>query len=361
MNSELLILIFIIAFAIAGTCIYLYRKKETLPAAIEPTVEPELAQIFGTVIRDVTFQDALEYSRSSEIVSKGLLSEINSHFSQSTADGLVIGLEVVRSAEARSLILAKFPETTARMLRDDSAVQVITKHGERLLIAVDKKGHKFISQAKQVDPSTASKLSQVGTLVVGAAHIIAGYDNAKKLKSIEGKTDILLARDSNTLIARLSSIYEILKEQTRSGKTSQEFKFHLLSLKQNLKEVRTKFFFDVTDELKRVKNPDSRSVIQKFFSRRRTIAAELNREIAKHEESLRLIRFALHLEEVVSELLGDRDAFSDVTLPEVRRQVFDLVKLIEERQLWITNQKVKGETKQLLDSYLSFDNSLKRA
>ncbi len=344
----------------AGAIVFAFRRARKLSVPAKPSFDSALAESFGRAIRDVTFQDALEYSRSGEIVSKGLISEINSHFTQSTADGLVVGLEVIRSVEARNLILAKFPETTARMLRQDSAVQIVTKHGEKLLVAVDKKGHRFISQAKQFDPSTASRLSQVGALVVGAAHIIAGYDNAKKLKSIEGKTDILLTRDSNDLVARLSSIYELLKEQTRDGGTSNEFKIHLLSLKQDLKEVRTKFFLNVIDELKRVQDPDKRSIIHKFFSRRKTVAGRLINEVVKHEESLRLIRFALHLEEVVSEILGDRDAFGEVTLPEVRRQVLDLMKLIEERQLWITNQRANSETKQMLDSYISFNNSLKR-
>jgi hypothetical protein len=341
---------------VAGGIFFFKRASRSHLTA--PITETNLAESFGRVIRDVTFQEALEYERTGQIVTKGLLKEINSHFLHAVPEGLVVGLEVIRSAEAKSLILAKFPEATARMLERGSAVQVVTKHGERLLVAVDKNGRKFISQAKQVDPSVASILSQIGTLIVGAAHIIAGYDNAKKLKSIEGKIDVLLARDSNKLIARLGSVYEILKEQIRRGDNDKDFRIQLLSSKQDLKEIRTRYFLNVIDELQRVSDPQKRSLPAKLFSRRKTVASRLVGEVSKHEESLRLIRFALHLEQVISEVIGDRDAFAEVTLPEVRTYADKLMSLVEERNSWIEMQRTKNETSRLLGTYINFKNSL---
>lgn len=169
-----------------------------------------LAPLFGRAISEMSFEDALNAERASAVIKDRMLIEVNEALGP-TAKGFVVGLEVMKAAEARDLILAKFPEGTAKMLKKGSAVQVATKSGEKLLIAVDKNGRKIISQAKQVDSSLVSNLSQAANLIFGTAHIIAGYDNARRLKSIEVKLDRLVHDLKNQRASKLATTYETLK------------------------------------------------------------------------------------------------------------------------------------------------------
>lgn len=359
MTAEGLILLTLLIVVLLGAAIGFFLMRKRSVSNTVSIVEPlSLAETYGKIVKGIGFRDAIHYSRSGALVSAGFKREINAYLSQSTADELIVGLEVVQAAQARELILAKFPEATARMLDNESAVQVVTKSGERLLVAADKSGRKFISQAKQVDPTVASRLSQIGTLVVGAAHIIASYDNAKNIKAIDGKVDLLIERDSNELLAQLEAIFESLKEHLHSSE-SDEDKAHLLSLKHKLKEIRCRWFLNIESELKTIKNPSDRSFLAKLFSRKKTTAQNLMNELSAQEEPLYLIRFALQMEQVIAELLGGTDQFNNLTLPDVQAQILQLANVISERRNWIKEHSSEDTVIELVSVCDRFGKSLK--
>lgn len=360
MDGLNLLLFILLAAAILGVAAFIIFRWKGLIGRNSLTVEPvSLAETYGRIVKGISFRDALHYSRSGEMVASGFKQEINSYLSQQpTADGLVVGLEVVQAAQARDLILSKFPEATARMLKNESAVQVVTKSGERLLVAVDKNGRKFISQAKQVDPTMAARLAQIGTLVVGAAHIIASYDNAKNIKAIDAKVDVLIEQNSNELLAELAAIFESLKEQLHSAE-SEEGRTHLLALKHKLKVIRSRWFLDIESELKTIKNPSDRNFLVRLFSRKKTTVQNLMNELSAQEEPLYLIRFSLQMEQVIAEVLGGSDKFNDLTLPDVRSQILQLSKVISERRDWIKEHSSEDTVIELVSACERFEKSLK--
>lgn len=353
-------LLFILSVvAILGVAAYIISRRKGLMGRNSLTVEPvSLAETYGRIVKGISFRDALHYSRSGEMVASGFKKEINDYLSQSTADGLVVGLEVVQTAQARELILAKFPEATAKMLKNESAVQVVTKNGERLLVAVDKNGRKFISQAKQVDPTVAARLAQISTLVVGAAHIIASYDNAKNIKAIDAKVDVLIEQNTNELLAELGAIFESLKEQLHSAE-SDEGRTHLLALKHKLKVIRSRWFLNIESELKTIKNPSDRNFLVRLFSRKKTTVQNLMNELSAQEEPLYLIRFSLQMEQVIAEVLGGPDQFNELTLPDVRSQILQLSKVISERRDWIKEHSSEDTVIELVSACERFGKSLK--
>jgi hypothetical protein len=203
--------IFFILVALAcgiGFVIWQKRRieaKNKKGVALHPLIS--FAPSFARIIKNVSFRDALHFARASELIYNGVISELNSSVSDAAPGGLIVGLQVMDAVESRNLIFAKFPDATAKMLREDSAVQLMTKNGERLLVAVDRDGKQFISHAKQVDPSVVSRISSMGAMVVGAAHVISGYDNAKKLRAIDSKMDLQLEYQDNELRSQLLVFY----------------------------------------------------------------------------------------------------------------------------------------------------------
>lgn len=171
---------------------------------------------------------------------------------------------------------------------------------------------------------------------MGAAHIIAGYDNAKKLKTIDKKLDIIISRDSNDLVAQLEAIFESMKERLSEAQ-SESGRSHLIDLKLGLKELRCRWFRDVTSSLSSMQNPDERGFLAKLFSRRKTTARNVEIELDAQEEPLYLIRFSVNLEYMIAQALGESGCFNNSTLPDIRRQVSELGTLVEQRRDWIAS------------------------
>lgn len=320
--------------------------------------ESNLAYSYGRVISELSFEDALNANHSSMIVKEKMLDEINAAIGSRAADGTVVSLEVVRSAEAQKLILAKFSETTARQLKAGSAVQLTTKNGQKMLIAIDKNGHKIVEHAKQVDPSYAAKISQVATLIVGAAHIIAGYDNAKKLSSLDKKMDRLIARIKNQSVAKLAEVYETLKGDLLREDHPDE-KSSLRDLQRTLRELRNIWLAEIRDDLKIIRNPRHRFFLSRWFSRNNTTASDLKNQVMQQQESLHYVRLALQLEQVICEILGQGMAFENIAIPEVKRQMKVLAELVAEREGWIRELVKESPENELIALYENFEKSLK--
>jgi hypothetical protein len=193
---------------------------------------------------------------------------------------------------------------------------------------------------------------------VGAAHIIAGYDNAKKLNAVDIKADRLLSKDANTLIAKLASIYESLRE-VLVAEISQDTKVHLLSLKKDLKELRSRWLLDAEDDLKRIANPSDRFFLARWFSRKKSVAQGLELELSKLREPLQLVRFALQMEQVIAELINGRVSFEEVTIPEVQQRISALKILVREREEWIKAHSDTSAENKVIYLCDQFEKSLK--
>lgn len=301
----LAVLVVLLVFGIAALRFRKSIRAESQPLALH---DISLAQSFGLAISGTTFEEVLKARRSRDVIADRMLKEINLAVGQATADGLVVGLEIIQMSQARNLILAKFPEATAKVLKDGSAVQVVTKNGGKLLIAADKKGRRFASHAKQVDPTSAAKLSEAATLVVGVAHIIAGYDNAQKLKSIDGKLDRLLSRDNNQYIARLAEIFETLKDLfSEEVVDALGARITLRALRRDLCQLRNYWLREVNEDIHRIREPKKRFFLLRWFSRNVTTAKQLQNENMKQQEPLHYVRFALNMEQVIGEILQGSD------------------------------------------------------
>lgn len=324
-----------------------YRARSSRRTEITSADEGSFARSYSRATSGISFRDAIHFARFGEQISGRLLSEVNSHLTDGASDALIVGLEVVNSAQARDLILARFPSATAQLLEQESAVQLVTKNGEKLLIAVDKNGRRFISQAKQIDPSAVSRIANIGALIVGTAHIISGYDNAKKIGRIDKKVDLQIELLGNDLSAQLEAIYESLKERL-AAPDSGEYKNHLFAMKHQLKELRCRWFLNMESNLKTMTNPSERGFLTKLFSRKKSSNQKIILELANHQEPLHLIRFAIQMEQVIAEVLGESHGFYRLTVPDVQSQIRELSKLVDERREWIVKYSSESTPNELV-------------
>ncbi len=230
--------------------------------------------------------------------------------------------------------------------------------GEALLVKSVPDG-KFVAHARKVDPNTLHRLASFGPMVVGAAHMIAGYDNARKLSLISEKLNIVIAARFRDMVAELESVYESIKEQTTPSATLD--RTHLLHLSLRLKHLRCAWVSEVQWAILNVNNPDGRTILDKwFFSRNKATAGKIRDALVEQEQPLYLIRFAVSLEELIAAVSGEHERFETITLPDVRSQIEKTRSLIHERAQWVKKlgPKVAREIQQVTTSLNAFETSL---
>jgi hypothetical protein len=202
-------------------------------------------------------------------------------------------------------------------------------------------------------------LAAVGPVVVGAAHLIAGYDNAQKLTKIDEKLDIIISARFRDMVAELEAIYESIKECAAPNDTLD--RTHLLHLRLRLKHLRCAWVAQVQSALSDMKNPESRNFLDKWlFSRNKPTAKKLRDALLEQEQPLYLVRFAISLEQVIAEASGDRAGFEAITLADVRDQIEQTRSLLRERSKWIQKlgPKMAKEVQQIGSSFNALEESL---
>jgi hypothetical protein len=209
--------------------------------------------------KHIPFNETLDFNSLAEKSKKQAIKTLNN----STGEFARQGLEIAEVISNKGRIMAEFPEHVKNSINMAEAAKVVTKDGRSILIARDVKTGKFIAHAKEVNPTTISKFAKVGNIIVGAAHIISGYDIAKKVSLIAKDVDLLLVHRNNDMVAELESIYETLQELNISSLSRNETLLRLL--KTRLKTLRNSWLREVTHSLSSLDDPNSANIIKKFF------------------------------------------------------------------------------------------------
>src|SRR5690606_30985115 len=124
------------------------------------------------------------------------------------------GIQTVRLVNDNKYVLASYPASVMKKMSHGAASEVVLKgSGEKILIVRDASTGRFLAHAQKAESAAKfNKLATIGNLIVGAAHMISGYDNAKKLGSISKDVSKLVKFRSGDMISELESIYESLQE-----------------------------------------------------------------------------------------------------------------------------------------------------
>ena len=306
----------------------------------------------GAALLPLSFKEALNFDRAPELLKANFLRQINSGLSPGL-DSAIVAFQLIDIAQSRDIILAKFPDAASQLLKQGKAVLLKTKGGEEMLTATV--AGKFHAHARKIDPTVAHHLAKVGPLIVGAAHIIAGYDNAKKLKQIDKKLDLLISHRSRDMASELEAIFESIKESFASASLESQDLTHLRSLRYKLKRLRCGWINQIEAALQDLKNPANRGFLETFFSTKRGTAQNIECSLSQQEEPLYLTRFALNMEQYIATLLCEETSFENVTTPGVRKQVQAVRALILERRKWI-EEALPNMKESVAEAIICLDN-----
>jgi len=173
----------------------------------------------------------------------------------------------------------------------------------------DARTGKVVEQLKEMPVSTVTaRLASISTAVIGAAHLIAGADLAKRLKRVESKLDLLLASRRIDQVARLERIYTSARELALR-EMNRDRKFEMWRLRGELRELRSVWRQDFRLKLERVEDPANAAWFQRAFSRQRSIDRRVSGGISEGEAEVALIEYGMRLELVLAVGSGTVDEF----------------------------------------------------
>lgn len=342
MQSYYAIYFFIlICLVVTGVLLLRYNEKKKQTEQERHTLSVKSSIVLES-FKNIPFNDALSINVLANKSKDQAINVLNN----STGEIARQGLEIAEVISSKGKILAEFPEHIKQSINAAEAAKVVTKDGNAILVARDIKTGKFIAHAKEVNPTTVSKMAKVGNIIVGAAHIISGYDIAKKVSLIAKDVDLLLVHRNNDMVAELESIYETIQELEHSSIERNEV--FLRQLKTRLKTLRNSWLREVTHSLSSIDDPNSVNVIKRFFRNNTKTGQKLSSKVNSLQAPLYITRLALEMEKSVATLLNEEDIFINQTIPNQKQKIIHLKDLINERKGWIDNLcKDDGESSNL--------------
>lgn len=238
----------------------------------------------------------------------------------------------------------------AKLMRDLS--------GRILPKLIDGKTNRVLQTARAV--STTRKVASVtagaALIVVEAAHMISGYDNAKRLKRVEQSVDALVHAHESELKSRLEAIYRYSKELLHRdmGNLNEEDRRELHRQCRDLIELRARWRDTFQHRMSGIKSAEP-SRLKKIFQFWRK--DDLKRE-AQHErateafdtiEFVQLMHFSLMLQMSLAGASGRMEQFQSLTLVDEIHSWQRLSGFAKKRAEEITGGNVPPEFQCFLD------------
>ncbi len=344
------------------------RRKKNIqeyhpPATTDPkpqvsTIEDQSHNVSPpSPILEMTFKDSWDIEQYDKICRDSTLSYLNKQLNIFT-DGVIVTIQGLRISPSKTEMIVQFSQNGKILLKE--GIAEISKHnqsGHSLPILRNINSGKFIEQAKEVPyKAFLSRIGQISTVVVGAAHIIAGADIAKRLKDVEQKIDILIAMRRVDQLAKFERIFASAKELAR-GKMGPIKRMEMWRLRGELRELRITWRREFEYQLQQIEDPKTNPWLQTMFTPHTLSLPNLltyspaleggkligkrfferhqqkkqTKKIAKITEGqayLACIEYSLRLEHLLSVMSGTQDEFTG-SLQDELFELDQVAKLLE--------------------------------
>lgn len=298
------------------------------------------------------FEEAITPSRFlvqvREASEQQLLREIAQHANQSLGVALA-GAKIALEGGTIQVVFKGGIPASAKLL----------KSGKHLIpMLVDGKTNRFLKTATIVTKGrvAASVAANAALIVVEAAHMISGYDNAKRLKSVERGVDRLIHAHESRLKSKLEGIYRYSKELLHEGPNAlcEEDRRALHHQVRELMQVRAEWRDDFKFRMSKVDRADPGWVSKVLFwkreaamdKRRKSKAAESHSAL----EIVQLMHFSLVLQMALAGASGKMDPFCKCTLPDEAHLWRDLAEFGRQRVREIVNGDGQAEFNDFLNA-----------
>lgn len=323
---------------VAAIVVLLLRRLGRLEAMLEPVrsellalhtpsmVEEPMQRFDGPVVR-LTFQESLDPQRFAEASRSSATESLRELLQDRLADGATLALQGLRLSRQGVEMIVSVSKGGRELLSDGRAVIPFHRAScSRLPLLTDARSGRVIEQLKEVPVSTVTaRLATVSAAVVGAAHLIAGADLAKRLSHVESKLDLLLASRRIDQLARLERIYVSARELAFGGMDAVR-QLEMWRLRGELRELRSSWRQDFRLKLERIEDPANAGWFQRTFTRQRSIDQRVRGGISEGEAEVALIEYSMRLEHVLAVGSGTLEEF-------LRSQDSELEQLDELREL----------------------------
>ena len=311
------------------------------------------ADLILSLYRGIGFDERIDIRTYPSKAEKLVLSLIND---QLIFNGGQFGLQITKIIRENGAILVKFPKAVQKSIDTGQAVLLKTKSGQFLPVAKDPKTGRIIGSARIENGKALRQLGNISTLIFSAAHLISGYDNARKLSAIANDLKTILAYREHGMMAKLEAIYETLQEfDIKSLKSRQNA---LEDLKLELKKLRNTWFRDIEYKLNAIDDPKNLSFWKQLFQEKER-GEEILDQCQDIIAPLWITRVALEMERDIFMLLDNEGFFYDQILPQQKKKIIKLDGLFKERKGWIdglcqdggqTSRKLRKASGLFLDS-----------
>ena len=234
--------------------------------------------------------------------------------------------------------------------------------GKALPTLVDGKTGRALKIARGVSSSrkVVSTTAGAALVIVEAAHMISGYDNAQRLKKVERAADALLHAHKSELKSRLKAIYghcqELINGDLNQLSEHDRSKLHDQCL--TLRELRDRWRADFEHRLRGIK-PAEAGWMNRVLWWKREEGHRRNREEKAKEagdtlEIIQLMHFSLMLQMILAGASGRMEAFEKTTLTAECKSWRELMEFTSKRATEICGNNEAEEFKPFLEAMADF-------
>lgn len=280
------------------------------------------------VITRLSFDESLDLERFAGASQEAAISDLNRRLASSTPDGVVIAVNGLQLVESGVNMMVSVSKDGQKLIQDGVAVISRNASQQGLPVLRSIKDGRILELMKEARGAQAmAKLASLGALVVGAAHIIAGADIAKRLKAVDAKIDLLLAYRKIDQMAALERIYTSARELCR-GDVTKEKQWELWKMRGELRELRTRWRREMRHEIELVKDPNQGDWFRTVFGWIEPVDKgphqEAHQKITERQPHLMLIEYSLRLDQTL--------AVASDTVPEFETTLADELQCLGELQ-----------------------------
>jgi hypothetical protein len=160
---------------------------------------------FDSPLTRLRFVESLDPGRFVDASMASAAEGLTRVLANQAADGVVVTINAVRFVQQGAELLVSVSADGKRLLDLGRAIIPVHKaSGARLPILVDASTGRIIENLKEVRVSrVTSKLANITSMVVGAAHLVAGADLAKRLARVDTRIEYLALCRRFDQVARL--------------------------------------------------------------------------------------------------------------------------------------------------------------
>jgi hypothetical protein len=259
-------------------------------------------------INRLSFRESFNIERFAQVSHDCALSHVNEFFRSRAGDGVMVvvnGLLLLPSNVEMTVTVSQAGQT---LLEEGKAI--IARQGDtRLPLLKDVKTGRIIEQMKEAPMVKAfSNLAALSALAIGAAHLIAGADIAKRLTRIESKVDLLIAYRRIDQLSTLERIFTSAKELL-NGNNNPDRQWELWRLRGELRELRLAWRREFDHRLSSIEDPEEAIWFQRMFTSRESSDRTIYDSVREGQAQLALVEYSLRLDHVLAVISGTHNEF----------------------------------------------------